>query len=127
MTNHFHLLVETPIPNIAIGMHALKASFAQHFNRRHGTVGHVFEGRYRTELVTKDAHLVEAARYIVLNPIRAGLCRRPEDWTWSSYRETAGLASVSSFLATGTIWSFFGSSTEAAQARYRQYVDDSLH
>jgi REP element-mobilizing transposase RayT len=126
MTNHFHLLLETPFPNIAVGMQSLKTSFAQHYNRRYGTVGHVFEGRYRSDLVRRDSHLVEAARYIVLNPVRAGLCRRPEEWAWSSYRETAGLSVVPSFVATGTIWSFFGASVETAQERYRQYVSTAL-
>jgi REP-associated tyrosine transposase len=127
MTNHFHLLVETPLPNIATGMQALKTAFAQHFNRRHGTTGHVFEGRYGAVLVAKDSHLLEAARYIVLNPVRAGLCGRPEEWPWSSFLATAGLARLPSFLATGTIWPFFAANANpVAQSRYRQYVEDGM-
>jgi REP-associated tyrosine transposase len=78
-------------------------------------------------LVAKDSHLLEAARYIVLNPVRAGLCGRPEEWPWSSFLATAGLARLPSFLATGTIWPFFAANANpVAQSRYRQYVEDGM-
>ena len=75
MGNHFHLLIETPDPNIARGMRALNGWYAQRFNWRHERTGHLFEAPYHSELVEREAHLLEATRYIVLNPVRAKLCR----------------------------------------------------
>jgi putative transposase len=85
MDNHFHLLLETPTPNLGIGMRHLQGSYAQTFNRRHKQVGHVFQGRYGNERVKSDAQLVATLRYIALNPVEAGLCRDARDWRWSSY------------------------------------------
>jgi putative transposase len=83
MTTHFHLLIETPRPNIARGMQRLNGTYAQAFNERHGRGGHLFAGRYFSALLESDEHYVEAFRYIANNPVRAGLCDRPEDWPWS--------------------------------------------
>jgi REP element-mobilizing transposase RayT len=85
MPNHYHLLLETPEPNLGRGMHVLNGRYARRFNERHGHVGHVFQGPYHREPVERDEHLAETCRYIALNPVRAGLCERPEDWPWSSY------------------------------------------
>ena len=90
MTNHYHLLVETPAPNLAIGMRQLNGVFTQRFNHRHSRVGHLFQGRYHAVLVEKEAHLLELSRYIVLNPVRARLVDHPDHWPWSSYRAMAG-------------------------------------
>ncbi|MDX8391070.1 MAG: transposase [Mariprofundaceae bacterium] len=78
MDNHYHLLVETPEGNLMNGMHRLNGRYAQAFNRKHGHVGHVFQGRYKSILVEKDACLLELGRYIVLNPLRAGMVDMPE-------------------------------------------------
>lgn len=86
MTTHYHLLVTTPAPNIAQGMQVLNTRYALLFNQRHGHTGHVFQGRYSATLIESEAHLLEVYRYIALNPVRAGLCDRPEEWPWSSYR-----------------------------------------
>jgi REP element-mobilizing transposase RayT len=85
MDNHVHLLVETPDPNLGDGMRRLHGAYAQEFNRRHGHVGHLFQGRYGAERVTTDAQLVTTLRYIALNPVEAGLCEHAWDWRWSSY------------------------------------------
>ena len=73
MDNHYHLLLETPDPNLSLGMRMLNGVYTQTFNRDHQRVGHVFQGRYKAVLVEKDAHLVELCRYIVLNPVAAGM------------------------------------------------------
>ena len=86
MTNHYHLLVQTSEPNLARGMRQLNGVYARWFNRRHGRVGHLFQGRYGARLVQADEHLLAAVRSIVRNPVRAGLCRAPEEWRWSSHR-----------------------------------------
>ncbi len=91
MGNHYHLVVQTPKPNISEGMQRLNSRYAESFNRRYRLSGHLFQGRFYSELVETDAHLLELARYVVLNPVRAGLCPDAADWMWSSYRATAGL------------------------------------
>ena len=86
MTNHYHLLVETPDANISEGMRQLNGLYTQRFNRRHEHVGHVFQGRFKGILVERESHLLELARYVVLNPVRAEMVRAPEDYRWSSLR-----------------------------------------
>ena len=83
--NHYHLLLELPETDLGAGMHLLNGRYARRFNARHGRVGHVFQGPYRVTPVTDDVHLLEACRYIVMNPVRAGLCAHPGEWPWSSY------------------------------------------
>ena len=91
MSNHYHLLIETPEGNLSQGMRQLNGVYTQCFNRRHKRVGHVFQGRYKSILVQENSYLLELARYIVLNPVRANMVGCPSDWPWSSYRATAGL------------------------------------
>jgi putative transposase len=79
MGNHFHLLIETPNANLSIGMRQLNGVYAARFNRRHGRVGHLFEGRFKAYLVEKDAYALGVARYVVLNPVRARLCSHREN------------------------------------------------
>jgi putative transposase len=122
MPNHFHLLLETPEPNLSAGMHRLNFLSAQSFNRRHDVDGHLFQGRFHSPLVTSDEHLVELSRYVALNPVRAGLVRDPVDWRWSSYRATAGLVSRPPFLTLDLVLGYFASDPEAASRAYREYV-----
>jgi REP-associated tyrosine transposase len=84
MDNHVHLLVETPRPNLGVGMQDLHGSYGRRFNDRHGRSGHVFQGRFGAKRVTRDAQLWTTVRYIALNPVRAGLCTDPRQWRWSS-------------------------------------------
>lgn len=91
MDNHFHLVVETPEPNLGIGMKWLKVAHTKDFNFRHKFEGHLFGGRFYSRVIETDAHLLEACIYVLLNPVRGGLVRRPSEWPWSSYRCTAGL------------------------------------
>ena len=89
MPNHYHLLLEAPELDLPVGMRLLNGRYARRFNLRHDRSGHVFQGRYAAEPVSRDEHVIEACRYIVLNPVRAGLCSRPEEWPWSSYGDEA--------------------------------------
>jgi putative transposase len=109
MSNHYHLLIETPEHNLGAGMLLLNGMYARYFNWRQETVGHVFQGPYHDEPVRDDGHLLETCRYIVLNPVRAGLARRPFDWRWSSYRATAGLARRPPFLQVDLVRGLFQS------------------
>ena len=126
MTNHFHLLVATPQPNISLGMRALNGVYARWFNWRHGFKGHLFESRFHAVVIESDWHLLEASRYVLLNPARAGLVRRPEDWRWSSYRATAGLERQPSFLATSVILSYFGEGSRKRRPAFRAFVQDAV-
>lgn len=85
LTNHFHLLIETSIPNLSAGMHQLNGGYAKYFNERHTFDGHLFERRFGSRLVETDEHLEEALRYIAFNPVEAGLCTYPWEWRWSSF------------------------------------------
>jgi len=125
MGNHFHLLIETPDPNIARGMRALNGWYAQRFNWRHERTGHLFEAPYHSELVEREAHLLEATRYIVLNLVRAKLCRLPDEWQWSSYRATAGFEPRTPWLSTGELLRVFSRRVGRAQARYRSFVEEA--
>jgi REP element-mobilizing transposase RayT len=107
LPNHFHLLVETPEPNLGKGMLVLNGSYARRYNARDDRVGHVFQTPYRSKLVGTDEHFVEAIRYIANNPVKAGLCRGPSVWRWSSYRTTAGYLPPPSFLSTTRVRGLF--------------------
>ena len=109
MNNHYHLLVETPFPNLSQGMRQLNGPYTQGYNRRHRRVGHVFQGRFKAILVEREVHLLELCRYVVLNPVRAHLVDHPEDWAWSNYRATAGLESGPPFLHIAWTWNSLGS------------------
>lgn len=122
MTTHYHLVVETPLPNLPLGMRQLNGKHASRVNTRHGLYGHVFASRYRSILVEDTRYLLAVCRYVVLNPIRAGICDRPEQWRWSSYSATAGLEPTPRFLTTTTILGELGPTLPAAQAAYREFV-----
>jgi REP element-mobilizing transposase RayT len=124
MGNHYHLLLETPEANLSRTMQQLNGVYSQGFNRRHGRPGHVLEGRYHAQVVDKEAYLRAVCRYIVLNPVRAGLVEHPREWRWSSYRATAGLAAVPAFLTVDWVLSLGEAPVPGeAERRYRQFVD----
>jgi putative transposase len=117
MTNHYHLLVETPAANLSRGMRQLNGLYTQRFNRARGRVGHILQGRFGGVLVERETHLLELARYVVLNPVRAGLVASAEAYAWSSLRATLGLARPPAWLTTGALLAAFGS-----RARYLEFV-----
>jgi REP element-mobilizing transposase RayT len=125
MDNHYHLLVETPAGNLSRGMRHLNGVHTQRFNRRHGRVGHVFQGRYKAILVERDAHLLELARYVALNPVRAHLVGRAEDWPWSSYRATAGLDGRPDWLTVDWLLAQFAPVAAEAQRAYAAFVGEA--
>src|SRR4030043_486524 len=126
MNNHYHLIIETPEGNLSRGMRQLNGIYTMSFNRRHRTVGHVFQGRYKAILVEKESYLWEVCRYVVLNPVRANLVRKPEDWRWSSYRGTAGVNKPHSSLTIGWILGHRGKRKREAAKRYRSFVRDGM-
>jgi putative transposase len=125
LDNHFHLLVETPKPNLADGMQRLKGTHGRWFNDKYGLVGHVFQGRYGSEHITTERYRLEVARYILLNPVRAGVARLPEEYRWSSYAATVGQAPLPRFLAVDRLLEPYGKGW-VARARFRAFVEDGL-
>jgi putative transposase len=121
MGNHMHLLIETPIPNLGKGMQLLHGPYAQAFNRRHAKAGHVFGARFDAKLIKDDTQLWVATRYILQNPVKAGLCRTPDAWPWSSHSLVAAGKSPT-WLATGRLHSFFGSMGGDPRQRYSDFV-----
>jgi REP element-mobilizing transposase RayT len=122
MDNHYHLLFETPQPNLVAGMRRLNQVYTQSFNRRHGRVGHVFQGRYKSIVVEKQSHLLELCRYVVLNPVRAGMVPTAEDWPWSSYRRTVGMSATPPWLRADWLLRQLDANPETARAAYRRFV-----
>ena len=126
MDNHYHLLIETPDGNLSSGMRQLGGVYTQAFNRRHGRVGHLFQGRYKSVLVQKESHLLEAVRYVALNPLRAGMVKSIEDWQWSSYLATVGTALPHKCLIVDWVLQQFSMDSGKAQRLYRQFVAEGV-
>lgn len=126
MTNHFHLVLQTPQPNLSKGMQWLNGTYAAWFNRRHKRSGHLFQGRFKAFLIQRDAYFTEVCRYVVLNPVRANMVGRPQDYPWSSYCGTAGIGDPHRWLDLEASLEPFGGANELAQLRYRQFVLNSI-
>ncbi len=124
MDNHYHFLIETPEGNLSRGMQRLNGRYTQSFNRKHGRDGHIFQGRYKAILVEKESHLLELCRYIVLNPVRAGMVEEVSRWAWSSYHDTLGNRMDSKWLAADRILELFSVNRKEAVERYRQFVGE---
>ncbi|MBM4050046.1 MAG: hypothetical protein FJ279_33535 [Planctomycetes bacterium] len=124
MLNHYHLEVETPQANLSRAMQWLNQVYASRVNLRHRRVGHLFQGRFKCVLVEKDSHLCLLTRYIHLNPVRAGLARRPEDYAWSSYGAYVGLRRCPGWLDVRTTLEMFGKSVSEQRRRYREFVEE---
>ena len=122
MDNHYHLLIETPDGNLAIGMRQLNGVYTQLFNKAHSRSGHLFQGRYKAILIQKDSHLLEVCRYVVLNPVRAKMAETPDAWRWSSYRATAGREAGHPCLTTAWVRGQFGSKRTVVEREYRNFV-----
>jgi putative transposase len=126
MDNHYHILVETVEGNLSLGMRQLNGVYTQASNRLHGRVGHVFQGRFKAILVDHNSYFLELSRYVVLNPVRAGMFARPEDWPWSSYLATLGSTPTPSWLITDKILAQFAGNRHKARLGYAQFVADGM-
>lgn len=126
MTNHFHLVVETPQANLSRGMHWLLTKYASWFNRRHQRSGHLFQGRFKSVLVDSETYFARVLRYVVLNPVRARMVARPDAYRWSSYRASAGLEPCPEWLDLPAALAQFGGTTDVAHAAYRAFVLDGI-
>jgi REP element-mobilizing transposase RayT len=121
--NHYHLLIETPQPNLPAGMRQLNGVFTQRYNRRRARCGHLFQARYKAILVDAESHLMALLRYIAWNPVRAGLCSEPVGWKWSSYPAMLGLTPCPAFLTASWILGHFGRERAAARERLSRFVE----
>ena len=90
MGNHYHVVLQTHRPNLSRLMRHVNGVYTQTYNRRHGVVGHLFQGRFKAILVEEESYFLEVCRYVDLNPVRAGMVKRPQDWAWSSYESRKG-------------------------------------
>ena len=126
MTNHYHLVVRIGDGGLSDGMKWLNGGFSRITNRAHCREAHLFRNRFRSTLVESEAQLARTCRYVILNPVRAGLCERPEEWPWSSYRATAGLDPRPAFLADAEVLSLSGASFDDGRRRYREFVAEGV-
>ncbi len=124
MTNHYHLVIQIPEGGLSQGMKRLNGGFSSLFNYRHGREAHLFRNRFSAELVKHEAHLLQACRYVVLNPVRANICSSAADWRWSSFRACAGHDPSPAFLAEREVLALFGLPADLARERYRAFVAD---
>jgi REP element-mobilizing transposase RayT len=122
MSNHYHLLVRTPQPNLSRGMQLVQTRYAHRFNARHRRRGHLFGDRFHDRRVEADAHLLAAAAYVVSNPVRAGIVVRPQDWPWSSYHVTAGGEDRSKLVDTDAVLELLSPDPTRARELYRELV-----
>lgn len=125
MTNHYHLLM-TIEQGLSDGMRELNGGFSSFTNARNGLEGHLFKNRFWYEPIESEAHYLETARYIVLNPVRPGICASPEEWRWSSYRACAGLEFAPPFLEADELLRSFGDSPARAREAYRKFVSEGM-
>jgi putative transposase len=127
MPNHFHLLLgRVDTAGLSSGMQFLNGTYASRYNAAHERAGHVFQGRFHDELVRRESHLLEALRYIALNPVRAGLTPRPELWRWSSYRDTIGLRAWQAWVHHDRVLALFNADPSVARTRYAEFVNAGI-
>jgi len=122
MNNHYHLLLETPQANLSQALRHLNGVYTQAFNRRHRRVGHLFQGRFKAIVIEKDVYLLELCRYVVLNPLRAKMVKRPGAWRWSSYRATTGEDEAPPWLTVDWVLGQFARTRQRAHAEYQHFV-----
>jgi hypothetical protein len=125
MGNHYHAVLDTPRDNLSDAMQHFNGALARASNRRYERSGHLFEARFRSILIDGKRYLKQAVRYVVLNPVKAGIVPDAGAWRWSSYRATAGIEPSPHWLYHDwLLWAFGAASLEAAQRSYRRYVNN---
>ena len=125
MSNHYHLLLETPNGNLSQIMRHINGAYTTYFNVKQKRSGHLFQGRYKAILVEADEYATELSRYIYLNPVRAGIVANPEAYEWSSYRQVIGMSETPTWVTTSFVLGYFGGNS--ARDKYRQFVDEAVN
>ena len=121
MPNHYHWVLRTRLPNLSHAMRHLNGRYAQWWNKRHGHVGHVLQARFKAQIVEASVYLVRLCRYVLLNPVRAGLCAHPSEWRWSSYAALVSGA-PSRVVDTASLLALVDSDIHRARAHLIDYV-----
>ena len=129
MSNHYHLIIETPLGNLSRAIQRLNGDYALYFNRRHNSPGHLFQGRFKAMLVEKETYLLELSRYIHLNPFRAGMVKSPEKYKWSSLYELLKNSSSKLPFTLYTDWLLesFGKRKVTAARKYLEFVREGIN
>ena len=121
MESHYHLVVECPQANLSKGMRQLNGVYTQHYNRRHGQEGPLFQGRFKSILFEAKGYLLPLCRHVELNPVRVGVSAAPHKYRWSSFKAAVGLVKTPGWLHTETRVGLFDDSADLPQ-QYRDYV-----
>lgn len=127
MSNHYHLLLETPDGNLSQAMRDVNGNYTQKYNYLHDSVGHLLQGRYKAFVIERETYFLEVARYIVLNPVRDNLIKHPKLWKWSNYNATAGHIKVPAWLDVNTTQELFSRNNKEAQKKFRKFVKDGIN
>lgn len=122
MPNHEHLLLQTPRPNLSVGMQFLNGNYTGYFNRRHQRVGHLFQGRFKAQLVEQEGYLLEVSRYVHLNPVRAKLVELPQQWPFSSFAGYYQASRALAWVDYRAVLGEFARQEAAARRAYRRFV-----
>ena len=126
MSNHYHLLLETPCGNLSQIMQHINGAYTNYFNVKRKRSGHLFQGRFKAIIIEADEYAQELSRYIHLNPVRVGMVSRPEDYQWSSYNDYVGQRKAPGWLKTDFVLAYFGKEITDAQKKYRKFVEDLI-
>jgi putative transposase len=124
MTNHFHVALQDRWGTLSHGMCELQGEYSRFWNWRHGHTGHLFRNRFESTPILSDRHLISTVRYIDLNPVRARMKNRPEEWAWSSCRAHLGLEYPATFLALSAFQKLLAPTPERAFRVYERFVRD---
>lgn len=125
MSNHYHLIIETPEANLSRTMHHINSAYTSHINRKRKRSGHLFQGRYKAIVVSKDSYLSELSRYIHLNPVRAGITQKPEEYQYSSYKAYISKGK-DDLLNQELVLGLLGGNAVQAKSKYRKFVDCAI-
>jgi putative transposase len=126
MGNHYHFLLKTPEDNLSEGMHHINTNYGEWYNKSRERHGHVFQDRFFSILITQDSHLLEASRYVVLNPLRVGLVAAPQEWPWSSYSAAVLGAPSRVALRDRELKGMFGQEGAESRELYREFVQAGI-
>jgi putative transposase len=126
MDNHYHLIIETPEANLSKGMRQLNGIYTQKYNWKYKKTGHVFQGRYKAIIVDKESYLLELCRYVVLNPLRAGMVEDPKDWQWSNYLSTVGIKNPPEWLTIDWVLGQFYRTRKRAIEAYKRFIMEGV-
>lgn len=126
MDNHYHLVIETLRPNLIKIMHGLNSGYTGYFNKKYKRSGHLFQGRYKAIIVDKENYLLELSRYVHLNPLRAKIINKPQDYKWSSYGGYIRKKEVNNLNNYNWLLSIFGNEEKKSRRQYNEFVEEGI-